>query len=109
VRDGLETTMTFMEDAGRPKFWDFGAIDTGYPAGNENWADPSGRITIQVWCGTPINCNNGNEIFSFHPGGANFAMAGGAVVYITQNIKKFTFQALFTVANGDIPDPSWYP
>lgn len=109
VKDGMETTITFMEDAGRPKFWDFGAVETGYPAGNENYADPSGRITIQAWCGTPINCNNGNEIFSFHSQGANFAMAGGAVVYIAQHVKKTTFQALFTVANGDIPDPTWYP
>jgi len=109
VKDGMETTITFMEDAGRPKLWDFGAVDTGYPAGNENYSDPSGRITIQVWCGTPINCNNGNEIFSFHSQGGNFAMAGGAVVYIAQHVKKQTFQALFTVANGDIPDPAWYP
>jgi prepilin-type N-terminal cleavage/methylation domain-containing protein/prepilin-type processing-associated H-X9-DG protein len=109
VKDGMDQTIMFMEDAGRPKLWDFGAIDTGYPAGNENWADPSGRITLQVYCGTPINCNNGNEIFSFHPGGANFAMAGGAVVYIRQNIKIKTFQALFTVRNADIPDPTWYP
>lgn len=109
VKDGMDQTFMFLEDAGRPKLWDFGAVETGYPASNENYADPSGRITVQVYCGTPINCNNGNEIFAFHPGGANFAMAGGAVVYIRQNIKVKTFQALFTVNNGDIPDPTWYP
>jgi long-chain acyl-CoA synthetase len=51
----LTNVMIRMEDAGRPRLWDFGAIDTGYPADNENYADPSGRITIQAWCGSPIN------------------------------------------------------
>lgn len=106
-RDGLSQTFMFFEDAGRPKYWDRGAIDTGYGAGNEQWADPSGRINVEVFCGTPINCNNGNEIFGFHVGGCNFAMADGAVLFIRENIPIKTFQALFTVANGDNPGNEW--
>jgi prepilin-type N-terminal cleavage/methylation domain-containing protein/prepilin-type processing-associated H-X9-DG protein len=111
VKDGLSQTFIFYEDAGRPKFWDRGATDAGWAAiaGNEGWAEPSGRINVEIYCGTPINCNNANEILSFHTGGANFAMADGAVVFIRENIKIRTFQALFTVINADTPGNEWYP
>jgi prepilin-type processing-associated H-X9-DG protein len=114
ITDGTAQTIMFMEDAGRPDFWDPGAPNSGYGAGNESWGDPSSRITVQVNCGTTtngraINCNNGNEILSFHSGGCNFALADGAVVFIRENIKGRVFQALFTPTNADEPDPSWYP
>ncbi|HEX2476492.1 MAG TPA: H-X9-DG-CTERM domain-containing protein, partial [Lacipirellulaceae bacterium] len=54
------------------------------------------RITIQVWCGTPINCNNGNEIYSFHPSGANFVMGDGAVLFISEAIDHFIYAAIGT-------------
>src|SRR5262245_14550274 len=101
ITDGTAQTIMFMEDAGRPDFWDPGAPNAGYPAGNESWGDPSSRITVQVNCGSTtngraINCNNGNEVLSFHPGGCNFALADGAVVFIRETIKGKVFQALYT-------------
>ncbi len=49
------------------------------------------RLTIQAWCGSPLNCNNGNEIFSFHPGGARFLMGDGAVRLIVPHLSPATF------------------
>ena len=69
--------------------------------GNEWWADPENRITIQVWCGSPINCNNANEIYGPHIGGANFLMGDGAVRLVTPQISPSTFVALYTRAGGD--------
>jgi prepilin-type processing-associated H-X9-DG protein len=54
-----------------------------------------------------INCTNDDELFSFHPGGANFAMADGSVHFIRQTIRPQTFQALFTSMNGDVPGNDW--
>jgi prepilin-type N-terminal cleavage/methylation domain-containing protein/prepilin-type processing-associated H-X9-DG protein len=110
VADGLSQTFMFFEDAGRPiKYLNGGAEDYVNPGGilNPFWADPQSRITVEAWCGSMINCHNDNEIFSFHPGGANFAMADGSVHFIRQTIRPKTFQALFTSMNGDSPGDDW--
>ncbi|MEM7455331.1 MAG: H-X9-DG-CTERM domain-containing protein, partial [Planctomycetota bacterium] len=39
---------------------------------------------------------------SFHPGGANVAMAGGSVHFIDQNIGFFTFCDLNVMADGSV-------
>ena len=50
-----------------------------------------------------MNCTNDNEVYSFHPGGANFAFADGSVKFIRDSIRNATFAALVTKAAGDIP------
>lgn len=107
VTDGLSTTMVLCEDSGRPKYYDRGQVDTGFPAYSERWADDGNPIYVQAWCGTPINCNNGNEIFSFHPGGACFLMGDGGVRLIAERIKPKTFLALYTREAGDLPGGEW--
>jgi len=110
VTDGLSQTFMFFEDAGRPiKYLNGGAEDYVNPGGILYflWADPTSRITVEAWCGSMMNCHNDNEIFSFHPGGANFAMADGSVHFIRQTIRPKTFQALFTSMNGDTPGDDW--
>ena len=110
VCDGLSNTFLLFEDAGRPDLWVRGQRTPPggmYSAGNEKWADPANRITVQVWCGTPINCNNGNEIYSFHPGGANFVMGDGAVKFLAENLAPATFVALYTRAGGEVVGTSW--
>lgn len=102
VKDGLSTTIMLVEDAGRPKYYDYGARETGFIFGQEQWADWNNPIYIQVWCGGVINCNNGNEIFSFHPQMSCFLFGDGSVKPINEKVKKETFRALFTRQAGDI-------
>lgn len=101
ISDGLSNTWLLVEDTGRPQFWGSGSQGQ-YSAGNEKWADPANRITIQVFCGTPINCNNGNEIYAFHPGGSNFALGDGTVRFFAANIAPRIFVALYTRAGGEV-------
>jgi prepilin-type N-terminal cleavage/methylation domain-containing protein/prepilin-type processing-associated H-X9-DG protein len=114
IPDGLSQTFMVFEDAGRPERYVEGAwtppTNGLYPARNEQWADPENRITIQALCrGTQvINCNNGNEIYSFHLGnGANFCFGDGSVRFIRQEIAPATFAALYTRSGGEIPGGDW--
>jgi prepilin-type N-terminal cleavage/methylation domain-containing protein/prepilin-type processing-associated H-X9-DG protein len=108
VTDGLAQTFMFFECGGRPKRYLAGGVpDPTIGVVGWRWADPLSGITIQAWCGSMINCLNDNEIFSFHPGGANFAMADGSAHFIRQSLRPKTFQALFTAMNGDAPGDDW--
>ncbi len=111
IPDGLSNTWMVFEDAARPVSWvgfAEGATQTGFPADHANWADPENKITVQYVCRTRevINCNNGNEIYSFHQGGANFLSGDGSVRFFRQNIASKTFVALYTSGGGDAPDPN---
>jgi prepilin-type N-terminal cleavage/methylation domain-containing protein/prepilin-type processing-associated H-X9-DG protein len=108
IADGLSQTFMVFEDAGRPILYGPDAGTTQFPSDKGlNWADPENRIAIQVWCGRTINCNNGNEIYSFHPGGANFAFGDGAVRFLREDVSSGTFVALFTRGAGDVPGADW--
>jgi len=109
VPDGLAQTIMFLEDAGRPLYWDRGTPDPAYATanGNENWADPDNSIEVQVYCGTAINCNNGNEVFSFHPGGCVVGLADGGVVFIKENVKALIFKGLLTPAGAEDLGTDW--
>jgi prepilin-type N-terminal cleavage/methylation domain-containing protein/prepilin-type processing-associated H-X9-DG protein len=109
IVDGLSNTFLLFEDAGRPDFYSGGTFQGSFPSGNERWTDPHNKITVQVICdGTrTINCNNGNEIYSFHTFGANFVFGDGSVHFIRQNIAPRTFAALFTRGGGEIVPAEW--
>jgi len=109
ITDGLSQTFLVVDDAGRPLFWESGKGQGNYPAGNEKWTDPQNKITVQVICNgnQTVNCNNGNEIYSFHPGGAGVLFGDGAVRFLRQDISSATFVALFTRAANDVPGSDW--
>ena len=48
-----------------------------------------------------MNCNNNNEIYSFHEGGCNFSMGDGAVRFVTEDVSPEVFISLFTRAAED--------
>ena len=54
-----------------------------------------------------MNCTNDNEMYSFHPGGANVAFADGGVRFLRETISPRTFAALVTKSAGDIPLGDW--
>jgi hypothetical protein len=111
IEDGTSFTFMVFEDAARPHGWDGTGekVATGYPATNGWWADPANKITVEVICGNrrTINCNNGNEIFSFHFGGAMFLFGDGSVHFLRQDISGKTFVALYSRNGGDVPGTDW--
>jgi prepilin-type processing-associated H-X9-DG protein len=116
VRDGLSQTITLVEDAGRPRLYRMGQATSGV-ADNAGWADPQYEIALDgadrlttghgQGLGTCVmNCTNHNEVYSFHPGGANLLFADGAVRLVSERISATAFAAITTRASDDLVDPS---
>jgi prepilin-type processing-associated H-X9-DG protein len=104
ITDGLSNTFMFFEDAGRPFRYRDG-VRVGESPGDSRWADYSTEFWTNTICGGGhqlFNCENSNEIYAFHGGGANFVYGDGSVHYHTDNMNAETFVSLFTAFEGDI-------
>lgn len=108
ITDGLSNSILFCEVAGRPQKFRFGELVRGKSSG-ARWADPEGRFDVRHRCdGTTqdkgpqlINCSNDNEIYSFHPGGANFVMADGSVHFMMDDIHPNVLLSKITASADD--------
>ena len=107
--DGLSQTVLLCEDAGRPEKYHFGKFVGGEKLTGARWATPAGRFDINTVCSAGqfgqgsqmINCTNNNEIYSFHPGGADFLMGDGAVRFVETSVDPKVLIALITAAGRD--------
>ena len=109
VRDGLSNTFMLFECSGRPlKYLENGRrgdpeATPKEPISGAAWASAEAEFWIHEVCnGSQLfNCSNRNEIYSFHPEGANFLYGDGAVRFHSETIDTETFVSLFTRAAGD--------
>jgi prepilin-type N-terminal cleavage/methylation domain-containing protein/prepilin-type processing-associated H-X9-DG protein len=123
ILDGTSNTTMVGEMAARPVGYNHnrqiyvqgtGPVDgviNPVNGGGGAWADPfsyahlNGSMAngIRGFPGTcVINCTTNNEIYSFHPGGANLLFADGSVHFIKESINPFTMVGLVTRAMGEI-------
>ena len=108
VSDGMSQTIILPEDSGRPNEFRTKSGSTGWQIGPNSWNDPSAAFWIEEWCNSQcFNCQNGNELYSFHPNGGMYLFGDGAVKLLPVNLKMSTFYALFTRQFGDRPGPEW--
>jgi prepilin-type N-terminal cleavage/methylation domain-containing protein len=107
--DGLSQTILLCEDAGRPLWYHFGRYRGDKKLTGARWATPGGRFDINLVCsgrqfgsgGQMINCTNNNEIFSFHPGGADVLLIDGSVRLIEQQLEPDVLVSLITAQARD--------
>ena len=103
--DGLSHTIMYCEDAGRPDFYEDGVQknnDPRYPVSGARWASPDTELWTDDFCGNSfINCNNANEIYSFHSGGAMFAFGDGSVHFLPEDADLEIQVSLTTRAGED--------
>jgi len=116
IRDGASNTMMMSECAGRPDSWVMGKLVTVGGAQDGGWANRANEYIVHgalTTNGTTApgpchtNCNNGNEVYSFHQGGANHVFADGSVHFITASMDIRQFVKFITRQGGDVT-PSDY-
>jgi prepilin-type processing-associated H-X9-DG protein len=108
IWDGTSTTLILTEAAGRPAHWRLGR-PLGDRSHGGGWADPRNGLVIlgSHPDGSPgpglcaVNCSN-DEIYSFHPGGANAVFADGSVRLLSRSISLTTVAALVTYSGGEV-------
>jgi prepilin-type N-terminal cleavage/methylation domain-containing protein len=108
ITDGLSHSFMLFECGGRPGIYRggvFKGVNDG-AVGTRSWADPESWFVVHDLCGGNqlMNCNNENEIYSFHVGGCNFAMGDGSVHFIQETISPTVFAALFTRDGEEVVD-----
>ena len=103
IPDGTSRTILIAEAAGRPALW-----QGGQGVGSSNCGPwPQWRnCQIAISGTTPptytspgpcaINCTNNNEIYSFHPAGANVLFADGSVHHLIASIDIRVLAGLVT-------------
>jgi prepilin-type N-terminal cleavage/methylation domain-containing protein len=109
VTDGLSQTIMLCEDGGRPEYWTFGVYhSTTAGAKDDHWASPDSWYWVHntdcynAGLARMMNCNNSNEIYSFHPGGGLFAFGDATVHFLAEDMDVEVFVCLFTRSFGDI-------
>jgi len=111
--DGLSKTFMWFETGAAPITYEKGVeeqklITTAEVANGDTWANYDnfyvvGNIKnyITVYGTQPMNYTNGNEIYSFHVGGAFFTMGDGSVKWINNDIDPDVFVSYFTRDSND--------
>ena len=111
ITDGSSNTILIAESAGRPNLYGEGGRLISSAAGVASggaWADVDGPFSIDGATPTgtvpgnyPINCSSNNEIYGFHPGGANVVFADGSVHFLKKDMSLCLIASLTTRAGGE--------
>ncbi|WZO98261.1 DUF1559 domain-containing protein [Isosphaeraceae bacterium EP7] len=119
ITDGTSNTEVMAEVAGRPDRWTRGGkfVASNLPGSaprirvsGAGWADRDSPYGLHGFtmdgganpgpCHT--NCTNANEVFSFHPGGANNLFADGSVHFIKETAAIQVYANMISRAGGEI-------
>jgi prepilin-type processing-associated H-X9-DG protein len=118
IQDGTSNTMAFVEVAGNPAHYRNGQLFGDRTAGAGSWAHPNIPMVfdgcdpvtgVDREADSPaanrtkaVNCTNDDEIYAFHPSGANFLRCDGSVSFLRESTTIGVVIALFTRSFGEI-------
>jgi prepilin-type N-terminal cleavage/methylation domain-containing protein/prepilin-type processing-associated H-X9-DG protein len=128
ITDGTSNTVMIGEDSARPVgynhnrtiYTQYGSPTDGVinptDGGGGAWADPFSYAHLNG--STPdgirgqgtclINCTTNNEIYSFHPGGANLLFADGSVHFFKESVNPKIVVYMITRGFGEIVSADQY-
>lgn len=103
--DGLSSTITYAEDAGKPvQYNSKGLVPNASPIPDSGWASPGLNFqfgtSFQTSTAT-INATNQNEIFGFHRGSACLAFGDGSVRWFDSTLTPRVLAAMVTARGGE--------
>lgn len=110
IADGTSNTIFIAEDAGRIALYRKGRKINNTGASGGAWADYNSEYWVHGFDNTGtmingggcvINCTNDNEVYSFHPGGANILLGDGSVVFMRDSTTPALLAALTSYAGGE--------
>jgi len=109
ITDGAATTILLTEDAGRPRRWRVGQKGDDQALEGGPWNHFKGGILLQgsMFDGSmklercALNCTNDGEVYAFHAGGANAALADGSVQFLKAGMDIRVMARLITRAGGE--------
>jgi prepilin-type processing-associated H-X9-DG protein len=55
-----------------------------------------------------VNAGANDEIFSYHPGGANILFGDGSVRFLKESLNVVTLRSLVTLAGGEVVSADSY-
>jgi len=118
ITDGTSNTLLVNETAGWPQNWKgkVRVFPDKTPSNRGNWAawqslsystySPDGSMsassnpTAGDLVGCAVNCSNQNQIYGFHPNGANVLYCDGSVRFATEQMPGIVFAQIVTINDG---------
>ena len=111
--DGTSQTFMWFETGGRPLRFSEGRVPVTNASGQRetqgghSWAKYENWHDVHDRCGTSMmNCNNQEEIYSFHVGGCYYGMGDASVQFLREDVDPNVFVSFFTRDAEDIADSS---
>jgi prepilin-type N-terminal cleavage/methylation domain-containing protein len=114
ITDGTTNTILVAEDGGRNQRWEMGRFITS--GGTGAWTNPGTQIaltgfnpaTMTVPGPCAVNCNNNDEIYGFHPSGANILLGDGSIRHLRAGTDINLVIPIITRARGEVISPDLF-
>ncbi|MEM8912143.1 MAG: DUF1559 domain-containing protein [Planctomycetota bacterium] len=97
--EGTSNTLMLVECAGRPELYRQRRSVSG-EVDSAGWSDPSNQFFSDEH--PLINHTNDDEIYSFHPGGAHFLIADGAVRFVNESLDAEIYVGLMSPSGREV-------
>jgi prepilin-type N-terminal cleavage/methylation domain-containing protein/prepilin-type processing-associated H-X9-DG protein len=116
ITDGPSNTLLIVEDAGRPRQWQVGKAGPDQTLFGGPWTGGGNLIVVKGSTADgsrrlgpcAVNCTNDQEVYSFHPGGANALFADGSVDFLKASMDIRILARLITRAGGEVGSANDY-
>jgi len=110
ITDGTSNTIAWCEDSGRQAQYRGRTVFPTQRASGSGWADPDSEFWVDGFTTDGVtslgpcamNCNNNNELYSFHTGGSQVVLCDGSVRFLSQSTSMPVLAAMISAGLGEV-------